>query len=261
EPLARGAGVEEEQRGAAGDAGGGEHPLAAELVRATERDFGDAEAERACGVVAEVLHARGHGLPVAALERAVAHAGEQQQRGGGGADPARRAVAEERSREAARTAPPARGRRDAAERQRLHRLSELASKVHRTVLQTRAVARRAGSGTARRAQTAFPAAPPAANATRTAACTAPAQPCFLRRRPRPTRGNTGPPGARRHAASIGQSSGCLVNGTLKFTNCLEVAAGVWLSERAPQRERGPPPCPDPQGLLASSTTSSRQASS
>ena len=63
--------------------------LAADFMFAGERDLGNAEAGAVGGGIADVLHLRGDRRHMAALDHAVAGAGEQQQGGGRGADAAR----------------------------------------------------------------------------------------------------------------------------------------------------------------------------
>ena len=87
EPRAGAAGVEEQQRGTAGDPGKAENVLAAYLLFAGKRDLGDAEACAVRRAVADVLHRGGDFAAMAAFHRAVAAAGEDERdrRGGSGA--------------------------------------------------------------------------------------------------------------------------------------------------------------------------------
>ena len=89
QPRARVAGIEEQQRAVAGDAGEREDFLAADAAFAAERDLADAEAGGARRLIAKILHLGGDLGGVAAAHDAVADAGEQQERRGRRAEPAR----------------------------------------------------------------------------------------------------------------------------------------------------------------------------
>ena len=92
QPLARGVGVEEQQRSAAGDAGGGEDFLAADFLRAGQRNRGDPEADRIRHRVAGVLEPGDQIGKVLALDDAIAERAREQQHGSRDTDARRQAL-------------------------------------------------------------------------------------------------------------------------------------------------------------------------
>ena len=143
EPLARVLDVQEQQRGGAGDARGGEHLIAAEMVIADERERDDAEARRIGEAVARVPERGDQGCNMLALDGAVGQAGQHQGSGSGGSRPAREPCLEQQG--PALQEPPEAAPRRATLRvlagratgprpwhDPCHRSSEASSIIHRT---------------------------------------------------------------------------------------------------------------------------------
>ena len=77
QPRARRVGVEEQQRGAAGDAGGGENFFAADFLLAGQRNRGDAQADRIRNRIARILEPSDQVGEVLALDDAIAECAGQ----------------------------------------------------------------------------------------------------------------------------------------------------------------------------------------
>src|SRR5262249_32000789 len=96
EPLARLIDVEKEQRSGAGDAGGGEHLLAADVMIAGERDRDDAEAGCTGNPVARTFDAGDYRRNMIAPDGTIGEARDNDDGGGGNAHAARPLAVEER---------------------------------------------------------------------------------------------------------------------------------------------------------------------
>jgi len=81
QPLARRIGIEEQKRGASGDASRGENFFAADFLFAGQRDRGDAETHRVCRDIARILGPIDHGRQMLAGDRAInQRTGDEQDR-------------------------------------------------------------------------------------------------------------------------------------------------------------------------------------
>src|SRR5262249_23090075 len=96
ETLARLIDVEKEQRSGAGDAGGGEHLLAADVMIAGERDRDDAKADCTGDAVACTFDAGDYARDVIAPDGTISEARDHDDGGGGNAYAARPFAVEER---------------------------------------------------------------------------------------------------------------------------------------------------------------------